>query len=200
MRSRLSSENFGERRLGTKPRLAIRSRMSGVAIRSRYANASRADRADTRRNPSRAFGTPDMMHMTDRKPHRLARFEDFAMTGDGTKYAFKVITVDGLGLDLEIEASEIGTLVQYLVSQAGALGRQSILDGVERNPFADSLAPIPLEGIGMSTSTSPETMLLVVRLYTFELAFEIPSTKLEWFAQNIRNTGSLMSSANQKPN
>jgi hypothetical protein len=138
--------------------------------------------------------------MSTRKPRRISRFEEFAMSDDGTMYAFKVVTNDGAMIDFEIQASEIGTLVQYIVSQAAALGRRSILDGVERNPFEESLAPIPMEGIGMSASTSPETMLLVVRLYTFELAFEIPSTKLEWFAQNIRNTGTLMSGPNSKPN
>ena len=130
--------------------------------------------------------------MTERKPHRIARFEDFAMTGDAKMYAFKIVTTDGITLDVELPAEEIGTFVQYIVSQAGALGQRAFEDGASDDEVAADVAPIPIQGLGMSATDGVDNVLLLVRLFSFALAFQIPSTKLEWFAENIRNTANLV--------
>jgi hypothetical protein len=75
-----------------------------------------------------------MTYHSDRHPHSISRIENFATTRDGKKFAFCVLTNHGHLIDLEIEAVELGTFVQYLVANAVAVANRAFDDGVELGP------------------------------------------------------------------
>lgn len=138
--------------------------------------------------------------MAERTPRTIASIEDFAMTQDASKFAFKIVTTEGETFDFSLPTSEIGTLVQYFASQGAEMGRKRILDGYDRVPFPNELSPIPTEGIGISGTESEKAALIVMRLYAFELAFPIPSTSLAALAQKIAQTAELLSDKPTMPN
>ena len=74
-----------------------------------------------------------MTYHSVRHPHTISRIEDFAMTRDRKKFAFCVVTNHGHSIDLEIEASELGKFIQYLVANAVASANRAFDDGVELN-------------------------------------------------------------------
>ena len=131
---------------------------------------------------------------------RIAELRNFTLSGDTSACAFTIMTADGGQYPFEIETAELGALVQWLVTAASVTGRNATLDGAPRDPESKSSVPIPMEGMGMALSDSPDKSLLVVRLYTFELAFEIPNTKLAGLAQNIQQTAALMAGDHMKRN
>jgi len=138
--------------------------------------------------------------MPDRHPRKIAAITDFAMTGDGKKFAFNVVTQDHQKTNLEIDATELGTLIQYLITHAATMAMRAHNDSVELSPQGQTYSPIPTQGIGISSGSSHSDSLLVVRLFGFELAFEIPNSELASLAESIGRTATLMSGDHSKSN
>jgi hypothetical protein len=124
---------------------------------------------------------------------------DPLLTGDAQFFAVKLVTATGGTFDLEIPISEIGTVVQFLVSLADHVGTLAADDDVDVTPRAPTFSPIHVRGVGLATGTTPAETLLVVRLAGFDLAFSLDTEKLSALSRGFARTAQTLSADPTKP-
>lgn len=125
-----------------------------------------------------------------RKPKRFLRFSSPEASFDGQHFAIVVETEDEASLDIEIPLTEVGAIVEFLVSVASHI-----------NPDAphgqESWSPIPVHGLGLAAGRSPAETLLVVRFGGFDLAFSLDSTKVKALAHDFSLTAQALSASDE---
>lgn len=138
--------------------------------------------------------------MSVRHPLTISHFLRFEMNADGSKYAFQIDTTQNVSIDLELASDRLGPIVQFLVANAAATGRQLYEQTHVHKEQPENVVPIPTEAFGLVPGPSPDTMLLLVRLYGFDLGFEIPIWMLAEFGDRISRTAEELASTPAKPN
>jgi hypothetical protein len=125
-----------------------------------------------------------------RKPKRFIRFSSPEALSDGQHFAIVVETEDGAKLDLEIPLTEVGAIIEFLVSVASHI-----------NPDAPNRkapwSPIPVHGLGLAPGRSPAETLLVVRFGGFDLAFSLDSTKVKALSHDFSRTALALSASDK---
>lgn len=137
--------------------------------------------------------------MQELRPHRIAQVAPFAMTNDGKNFAFRITTIDGPSLDVEIATEKFGALVQYLVAAAASMA-STLTGGFEHPRLPGINLSIPTIGVGIAATPRPDMMLLLTRHKTFDLAFEIPTASLEGLAKDLANAAKTMTADTAKRN
>ncbi|MGH6889812.1 MAG: hypothetical protein ACREHF_11570 [Rhizomicrobium sp.] len=138
--------------------------------------------------------------MSVRHPLTISHLVRFEMNADGSKYAFQIDTKQGVSIDLELAAERLGPIVQFLVANAAATGHQLYEQTHVHKEQAENLAAIPTEAFGLVPGPTPDKMLLLVRLYGFDLGFEIPTAMLAEFGDRISRTAEEIPGNPAKPN
>jgi hypothetical protein len=115
---------------------------------------------------------------------------------DNKHFAVEIETEDSLPLDIEIPLSEIGTIVEFLVS----ISSHQQPDYKPLNlPEQLNISPIKINGLGFAMGNSTEETLLIVRLSGFDLAFSLDSNKLEELGLDFARTAQALAANNQNP-
>ena len=106
-----------------------------------------------------------------RNPKLFTALSAPEISHDGKHFAVVVETEAGENLNLEIPFSEVGAIVEFLVSAANHAD-------LAPHQGQQSLDPIPIQGLAFAAGKSPEETLLVVRLVGCDLAFSLDSSKV----------------------
>lgn len=95
---------------------------------------------------------------------------------DGLAVAFTIETAQG-NVRLHVPAGDLGNIVAFFVGIAKAY-EEKLGDTAGPAGQPSNFTPVPARGLGLATSDSPDVTNLVVRLYGFDLGFEIPTSEL----------------------
>lgn len=123
-----------------------------------------------------------------RFPKRFVRFSNAAASHDGKHFAVCVETDDDTALDLEIPIEEIGDVVQFFVEVANHV------DADVRHEQRQ-YSPIPIRGLGLATSYTPDETLLIIRLAGFELAFQLDSKRVAELGKDFARMAKTLSAS-----
>ena len=131
-----------------------------------------------------------------RHPHRLITLDNPIISHDNKHVAVEIKTEDADPLDAEIPLSEIGTIVEFLVSIADYHQPDYKPKPLE---LGDNLSPIKIKELVLTSGTSPDDILLVVRLAGFDLAFSLSSEQIALFGLDFARTAQALAANHQKP-
>jgi hypothetical protein len=129
---------------------------------------------------------------------QLARLSNPEISGDGKALCLTVETEDGDSYDLAIKLTEIGHVVQFLISASNFAA--GLDEDRPKGAPAVPLAPIPIKGMAFSPGMSPTETHLVVGFEGFHLALEIPSSQLAKIASDFARIAVTLSAPVLKPN
>jgi hypothetical protein len=116
---------------------------------------------------------------------KLACLENATVLDDGERVAFTVKGSTGKQMRVHCPLAEIGDVFSFLGHLAKAAGEARNAPTPPVPHTHNYLAPVPAQGIGFQAGDHPDRTLLVVRLFGFDLAFEIQSNELARLADDI---------------
>ncbi len=134
-----------------------------------------------------------------RKPKRLKRWSDPAISPDGKHLWVQIEAEDGETADLEIPFEEIGDHVQFLVSVANFIGEHREEQDEPPVPMTrQEYSPIPVVGVGVALGRTPNETILHVQLAGFSLGFALDSSKVAEFGRGLAQSAQLLSAGQGK--
>lgn len=128
---------------------------------------------------------------------RLKSLDDATAFDYGETAAFTIKTETGKQLRVHCPIAEIGDIIFYLATVAREFGATREIPKLAPHETRNYLVPIPAEGIGFQFGQTRDTVLLVVGLSGFDLAFELSSSNVATLADDFARIARTLSAGGQ---
>jgi hypothetical protein len=130
------------------------------------------------------------------KPPGLLQLSDARNYNDGT-VSFTVDRQDGKRFAVSCSIQELADIINYLFALARAVTEG---EGTELTPGPRSVAPIPVDGIGIAIAPDPDQTILVVKIGGFDLDLSVPNSGLAKFGHDLARTVTTLSASSERKN
>ena len=128
---------------------------------------------------------------------KLAALEDATILENGERIAFTIKTSEGRQMRVNCSLAEIGDIFSFLGQAAKEAGMTKDAPSPPPSGAYNHLAPVPAQGIGFQAGQQPDSTLLVMRLFGFDMAFEVPSSGLVRLADDIARIARTLSASGE---
>ena len=133
------------------------------------------------------------------EPTQITSFSDACSLSAGAVIAFTMATSAG-NARLCVPSADLGNILQFFATCASAVADDVGAQGRPLWPPVNDLVPIPATGIGFQAGSTPDTMLLVMNLSGFAMAFEIPKSDLADMAEQLSQVARTLSASAHRSN
>jgi hypothetical protein len=108
---------------------------------------------------------------------QLVGIGDAQLTPDRSALIFTLKTTAGESR-LAVRVEQLGNLVTFFASSAGAAERDAASRDPTRPPMQPKYVPIPATTVGFGRSSKPDTSIVGIGMGIVVLGFEVPSQEL----------------------
>lgn len=123
---------------------------------------------------------------------------DQATIFDGGESVSFTIKSGGKEMRVNCAIAELGDIFSFLGQLAKAAGEARNVPAPPVPKTHNYLAPVPAEGMGLQRGNNPDEVLLVIRLFGFDMAFAVPSNAIVRLADDFLRMAHALSSGSQK--
>jgi hypothetical protein len=130
--------------------------------------------------------------MSDERLDQILSLSDAVIIDGGAAIAFTLTTTAGEAR-LCVPQTDLGNIIGFFAVVAHAVGRALSANDLPSSPIRNDVPTLPISGLGLATSDTPDTYKLVVNLSGFGLAFEMPNSGLADELRKLAQTAQTLS-------
>jgi hypothetical protein len=125
--------------------------------------------------------------------NELTDIDMTCVSDDGNALGMRIHRADATAFDLWCEVTRLNDVFHLLAALAKAAGEQRGGEPPLPPLTQNETTPIPTLGAGFQIGNGPDDIRLVIRLYGFDIAFQVPRSELAGFSAALSRSAATLS-------